>query len=356
MSLLSIDGEHSATFLQGQLSCDIRQLENEQQFIAGAYCNHKGRVLANFFLWKQAASYRMLLHHGLLEAAQSSLNKYGVFSKVTTTQQEDEEVLLLSQAAFEKCLAVGEKETNDRGTTKTNIENVTCEIRDSFSRSLLIRDNLRFLYIDGEKPFVWCCGKKQALADFIKKITPQQTEDSHGGASEKDISFSVASPELEEYLQVKQSLALLRLSTSLLWTPAMFNWQQQGGVSFNKGCFVGQEVIARSENLGRLKRHLYRLTLKKKASTDHVSTSEDKTCDETIPQAGDALCNEKKETLGKIVSGFLQAEDEYQALAVIEDRALEGRSLKDNLCTQRKDSGETAWRLESSAHQIEKCN
>ncbi len=92
--------------------------------------------------------------------------------------------------------------------------------------------------------------------------------------------------------------------SSGLFIPQMINLQQWGGVSFKKGCYVGQEIIARTENLGQLKRHLYRARVN--ADVLHV---------------GDELTN-KGTPIGNIAE-IAKSTSGFEILAVIHDSAIE---------------------------------
>ncbi len=105
------------------------------------------------------------------------------------------------------------------------------------------------------------------------------------------------------YEDVQQGRVYLQPSTSLLFTPQMINLEKNGGVSFTKGCFLGQEIIARTQHLGQLKRHLYQLCLPIEAPI------------------GSAILNPQQEHLGTLVLLAPQA-SQWLGLAVIEQRAL----------------------------------
>ena len=94
--------------------------------------------------------------------------------------------------------------------------------------------------------------------------------------------------------------------TSGLFTPQMINLQLMNGVSFSKGCYVGQEVVARTEHLGKLKRHLYRAEVE---------------C-ESPPQPGDKIYQDEQ-VMGVVTVSAPNKNGGYTLLAVIQDRALE---------------------------------
>lgn len=89
--------------------------------------------------------------------------------------------------------------------------------------------------------------------------------------------------------------------TTEQFTPQMIDLEKQGGVSFSKGCYLGQEIIARTKHLGQLKRHLYQITLES----------------EITPQIGTPINNSAGEKMGTIVSI-----DNGDIFAVIEDRSI----------------------------------
>lgn len=93
-------------------------------------------------------------------------------------------------------------------------------------------------------------------------------------------------------------ISWIQPETSELFTPQMINWQKLGGVSFKKGCYIGQEVVARTEHLGQLKRHLY---------------TGDLQCNENH-QVGDVIFSEQNE------AGIITKISDKKFLAVIQDQ------------------------------------
>ena len=103
---------------------------------------------------------------------------------------------------------------------------------------------------------------------------------------------------------IHDQLCVLYPETSLLFTPQMIALDKLGGVSFTKGCYVGQEIVARTEYLGKLKRHLHHL----KIQSDQALNP------------GDSLKNNKNETVGVVVEAVEFTKSEYEILAVIQDQ------------------------------------
>ena len=106
-------------------------------------------------------------------------------------------------------------------------------------------------------------------------------------------------------------MPLITEATKEAFIPQMANFDQLGGVSFNKGCYPGQEIVARTKYLGKVKRHLYR------AHAD-------------VPmKAGDWLCSmDSPETAcGMIANAAPSPDGGFDALAVIQESFVESGNL-----------------------------
>ena len=82
-------------------------------------------------------------------------------------------------------------------------------------------------------------------------------------AIKANLSAALPETELNQWLlgQIRAGIGQVMPSTRELFIPQMLNLQAVGGVSFKKGCYTGQEIVARMQYLGKLKRRLYRLSL-----------------------------------------------------------------------------------------------
>ena len=217
--LITIAGKNASIFLQGQLTCDMREI-NETRGLFGACCDHKGRMMANFFVFQQDENYYFLLPKSMIEPTIAHLKKYAVFSKVELTATDNV------------------KAVEYRGS-----EIVLAEIDEN----------------------TWC------LAN------------------------------------IKIGWVWIYPTTSSVLIPQMINLQRWGGVSFNKGCYIGQEIVARSEYLGKLKRHLYRANV--------IGNNK--------PMPGNKLKNQNGHPVGIVVEAAQRENTEYELLAVLQSNALE---------------------------------
>ncbi len=212
LSTIAISGDNTKKFLQGQLTCDVNQISPAQSCI-GSYCNIQGRVLCLFHLFEYQDTAFMLMPNDLIPSIATTLKKYGQFSRVT----------IETTPLFHTYGLMGEAAT--RFATEQNIELPT-------SPGALIqnRDYLIIRY-PGAHPR-WLCLTKQTL-NADQNIDSWRAQD------------------------ILMGLPEINSATSAQFTPHMLNLKAFKGVSFTKGCYLGQEIIARTEHLGKAKRGLF---------------------------------------------------------------------------------------------------
>ncbi|MDQ2993351.1 MAG: hypothetical protein M3R00_00155 [Pseudomonadota bacterium] len=212
LSTLCIRGDNTKKFLQGQFTCDVNRL-NSTQSIIGSYCNIKGRVLSVMHLVEIDDAVLLLMPKDLIPSIAKTLQKYGQFSRVTldTTQSYTHTYGLIGSAA-------------DAFADTQNIELPTAigAVRSS--------PNYLIIRYPGSLPR-WLCLTNTKL-DCVN------TADWHA----QDIMIG---------------LPQLNPATTEQFTVHMLNLKAFQAVSFTKGCFLGQEIIARTEHLGKAKRGLY---------------------------------------------------------------------------------------------------
>jgi tRNA-modifying protein YgfZ len=225
LGLLACDGEDAQSFLHNQLTSDVNHLyENAAQH--AAWCTAKGRMVASFIIYRQTGGYHLLLAADLVEAVQKRLQMYVLRSKVQLHDLRDEVALFgvagpqaaallagLGFAAPPAVLAISEQD----GAVLVQIE---------AERYLLV--------VPAERAAtVW-----QELAASARPVgTPAW-----------------------RWLDVRGGLPLITAVTREAFVPQMADFDKLGGVSFHKGCYPGQEVVARTQYLGKVKRHLFRVT------------------------------------------------------------------------------------------------
>lgn len=222
--VLAVRGADAGKFLQGQLTCNLNYLSDTQASL-GARCTQKGRMQSSFRILLQGDGVLMAMASELLEPQLADLKKYAVFSKSKLTDES----------------AAWVRFGIDHGDAAlTNLGLDLPADTDSVARN----DGLIAVRVSPDRAELWVTADQ---ADAIKsRLSALLTE----GA-------------LNEWLlgQIRAGIGQVMPSTRELFIPQMLNLQAIGGVSFKKGCYTGQEIVARMQYLGKLKRRLYRLKL-----------------------------------------------------------------------------------------------
>lgn len=249
LTTLTVTGAKAQEFLQGQVTCDMRTLSQQGAFSLAALCDHRGRMIANFWVVHWHHDFLLVLHNSLSQTVITHLQKYAVFSKVAILENKAFRIASISNSAV--ALASDEALKHD---------DVICIILPNKNRKLLIAKNFPDCYTINP------CFQKESAAEFTKR-------------------------------NIEDGLVILCDKTSLLFTPQMINLEKLDGVSFTKGCYVGQEIVARTHYLGKLKKHMHRLQLQ----SDHPLNP------------GDEINN------GIIAEAISLSKNNYDVLAVMQD-------------------------------------
>lgn len=221
LGLIRTNGKDAKQFLQGQLTCDLEEINAERSRL-GAHCDVKGRIIAIFRLFFYQNDYYFLLPSSMLSLLLASLQKYAVFSKVTLTNvSKDWQKIGLYGPSLKDLL------------TDQNLyvakENEVAEFCDKLSIS-----------IPGPVPRHILLAPTSEPIKFIKTLEQQNIDHWH-------------------LLDIMAGIPTIYPETSAQFTPHQLNFPQINGVSFNKGCYIGQEIIARTHYLGRSKSRLFRV-------------------------------------------------------------------------------------------------
>lgn len=270
LEIIAVNGTDSETFLQGQVTCDVTKLSN-QQASSGALCDAKGRMQTTFILMKNGTHYYFILPTAMLSSTLKRLKKYAVFSKVG---------IETVSPPWYYCGMQDKSRPNAKKLFQVETQQAIHKIilPGNYSRALLVSQDAE-LMLDN------CQQKVQA-------------------------DFCIASEAQWNLEQIHNGCAHILPTTSHLLTPQMINLQKIEGVSFKKGCYVGQEIIARTQHLGKLKRHLYLI---------QITT-------QWMPAPGEPITDQNTE-MGMIVNAERESNAYVNALAILEDRALENHTL-----------------------------
>ncbi|MFZ5757494.1 MAG: YgfZ/GcvT domain-containing protein [Pseudomonadota bacterium] len=204
LGVLAIDGPDAATFLQGQATCDTR-LVTPSRGALGALCNLQGRMIVSFHVLPSAGGLYLVMPHDRVVAVLQHLKKYAVFSKVT-----------LHDAGPE--LAVS-------GITGA----VSAE-----PFAMETRGDARIMQLAGNRRLI---------------LAPRGSVPAGNGDTAAWLAAGIAAGEL-----------LVDSANADKYLPQAFNYDLIDGVSFRKGCYTGQEVVARMHFKGKMKERLYHAT------------------------------------------------------------------------------------------------
>lgn len=268
LSLIKITGTKQDAFLQGQLTCDIRDITPAQSRLA-AHCNAKGRVLATMRVINFQESFYLLLPRNMLELTLKGLGKFAPFSRV----------MLAEEPALTLIGCYGENITTHLTAILGNLP----QQPDQVTRG----EGWLCTRIHGSEPRFILMGMPIAIHALQQKLTP------HCTVLTDDISWRL--------LDIQNGIANIYPETMNLFTPHMLNYPQLNAVSFTKGCYVGQEIIARTHYLGKAKRHLQLMTLDT----------------EKLYHPGEILYNDKQQEIGIVIDAIHSSSRECQLLAVI---------------------------------------
>lgn len=269
--VLLIEGPDSDTFLQGQTTCDLNQL-NRELSITGAYCNPQGRMVTEFRLLACGEDARLLrMHRGLCENSAAVFGKYIVFSKAEIFDaSENWRLFALWGDGATGLLAAGsgkkDRVVEAHGAFWVQVDDA----------------GLRF-------------------EAFIPT----------GDAAELEAWLAQSSqPGFEaqwRLADINAGLGHLQPETLEMFIPQMLNYQLTGQVSFSKGCYTGQEVVARMHYRGKLKRPMYLASVESQEA----------------PFAGEPLFRPGSEqSVGNVVNAAAD-DSAYRLLAVVATDAID---------------------------------
>ncbi|MFV0277565.1 MAG: YgfZ/GcvT domain-containing protein [Parahaliea sp.] len=263
--LLAVSGPDAATFLQGQATCDVREV-NTDSARPGAWCNPQGRILADFLLAQPAPEHFLLrLHADIADTTRERLGKYIVFSKAR-----------LERSDWRVFGCWGD-------TVRQRLGQILAELPDA-----------RYHSRTGEG---YCVVQMdEAASAFELYLAPQRSE----LATTLTQTLEPAPASQWQALQIAAGLGRVEAATVETFLPQMLNYDLEGLVNFKKGCYTGQEVIARLHYKGTPKRRMYLAS-----------------CREPAPAAGTEIFAEgERQAVGTVVNA-ISIDEQQTALLVV---------------------------------------
>jgi len=277
LELIAVAGLEAEPFLQGQVTNDVTRLSTAVSQL-GSHCSHKGRMLASFRAFKRDEVIYLQLPRTQVAALTQRLRMYLLRVKATI---ED---------ASERFVAIAVTGTCAPSLLASRLDTVPTQ-----ENGVTHQGELTAIRIPGPIPRFQLIGPASAL---------------EGPWDELAATATVVNAEFWSLLDIQAGIPTLCRQTSDAFVPQMANLQLLDGVSFKKGCYTGQEVVARMQYLGKLKRRMYLAQV----STDNP------------PAPGDALHavdSRPEQTVGRVVDACINGKGNYELLAVVEIQAAE---------------------------------
>jgi len=220
--VIDVKGEDAAAFLHNQITNDVQHLDASTARLAG-YCSPKGRLLGSFLMWRTADAVRLLISKDIQAPVQKRLSMFVLRSKAK-----------LSDATPEVG-AVG---------FAGDVRAALCGIFDALPDGIHVKVEgphgalIRVPDAAGRPRFLWV-GPKADIEAQLPKL---------------DEKLRRAPAELWDWLDIHAGEPRITQATLEQFVPQMINFDVLGGVNFKKGCYPGQEVVARSQYRGTIKR------------------------------------------------------------------------------------------------------
>lgn len=268
LGVLDVSGADAESFLQGQASAQVALADGDFAPLT-TFCTPKGRMLANAQLLRIGPDhFRMIMHRGLVESLAEHLRKFAAFYKASLEVRDDLALIgLIGQSA--EALA---------------------EVRFDLPPPAVWHQagdaETQLLTHPGPQPRLLACLPADKAPALWKSLEAQATPVGNAVWCLQDIQAGLA------WLTPAHRDALL---------PQMINWEALGGISFKKGCYTGQEVVARAHFRGQVKKRLVRAQLD----------------GGLLPELGSDIVDQADKVVGEVIAAELDAYDEAEILAVM---------------------------------------
>lgn len=223
-SAISLTGDEQSKYLQGQVTCDVNSIDNAK-LLTGAHCNAKGKVFSVFRLFNYQNSHLLFQPKSTLAASLAELKKFGVFAKVD-----------IEQASHLSFYIIAGKD-------------VTSSIQQYFAQ---LPDSLNPIVSKGDAQIIYLAGQMEHYLFIAPTINANKLIESSG--------LPVYTNKVWQLLEIAEGFPAMSEVAVDQYVPQMLNLQAIHGISFTKGCYLGQETVARMQYLGKNKRALYYLT------------------------------------------------------------------------------------------------
>lgn len=271
LGVLDVIGSGADKLLQGQTSAQVSLADGHFAPLT-AFCTPKGRMLANAQLWRVAPDrYRLLLQRGLIETLVGHLQKFAPFYRVELRVRDD---LALIGLLGREAAAVAE---------------ARLDVTPPRPWHQAGDDTRQVLAHPGPQPRLLICLDAEEAPALWQRLAEHASPVGNAVWCLEDIQAGL------HWLTAAQRDSLL---------PQMINWEALGGISFKKGCYTGQEVVARAHFRGQVKRRMVRAQLD----------------GGLLPEPGSPVKDADDKSVGDVLAAEIDAYGEAEILAVMSTR------------------------------------
>lgn len=226
LSVLRFAGPDAVAFLQGQVSNDTRRLADGFPLLA-AYSSAQGRVVAILHLLPHSSGVMAILPRDIAPAVLERMRKFVLRAKVKIEDVSDR----YSVAGAHDATALEPGQVPAAGAAYLELDDMAvARVADAHLAD----------------------GARSATARFWVVRRRDDTA-AHGGGTEPELAWRLA--------DIRAGMPQVYAATSEQFVAQMLNLDLLDAISFTKGCYTGQEIIARTQHLGRIKRRMSRLRL-----------------------------------------------------------------------------------------------
>ena len=218
-------GEDARVFLQGQLSNDVTQVSSSRSQLA-AYCTPKGRVLATILLWERDGAYALQLPSELVHPIAKRLQMYVLRSRVRLADVS-EHIALLGLAGPQAAEMVGD----EFGIALSSVYATGAS------------GGITAIVLPGDR--VQLAVNVERVVEIWDRLT---------------LRCEPAGQAFWDWHAIASGVPSITAATQDQFVPQMLNLELVGAVNFEKGCYPGQEIVARSQYRGQVKRRLGRFS------------------------------------------------------------------------------------------------
>jgi folate-binding protein YgfZ len=222
--ILQIDGEDAINFIQGQLTNDIKQLNGVNSQYTG-YCNPKGRLIALFLAFSHQNHIHLVLPLRQVDSILKRLKMFVMRSKVN----------ILDQSEHIQCIGITGLNAPEK--LKRLFKQVP-----SHEYELITLDTGTILRLPGDLPRYLIFTNNQQFESIWELLSTD---------------FNKAGHSVWDYLEIQAGIPEVVIETQEAFVPQMINLDVLNAINFKKGCYTGQEIVARTHYLGTVKRRMF---------------------------------------------------------------------------------------------------